>query len=120
MDNNTEYPDHPGHQSSFHHRIPLYTCTLFSRPLILILFRVASTPRKTRRTSLANCPLASGRPASLTGQKNSVATAFARLVEEAHAWCGVEHEEHPEEAPASLKHRLEGTVRNLRCRLAIG
>jgi pilus assembly protein CpaE len=64
--------------------------------------------------------LASGRPASMSGQKNGVASAFARLVEEAHAWCGVEREEKQEEEPASLRYRLEGTVRNLRCRLAIG
>jgi pilus assembly protein CpaE len=64
--------------------------------------------------------LASGRPVSLLGQKNRVASAFAQLAEEAHAWCGVEREEHREEEPTSLKQRLEGTVRNLRCRLAIG
>jgi pilus assembly protein CpaE len=62
--------------------------------------------------------LASGRPASLTS-KNGVASAFARLAEEAYAWCGVEDEEKQEE-PASLKYRLGGTVRSLRCRLAIG
>ena len=64
--------------------------------------------------------LASGRPASLSGQKNRVASAFARLAEEAHAWCGVEREESGEEKPASLKERLEEAVRSLRCRLAIG
>ena len=60
------------------------------------------------------------RPASVTGKKNGVASAFARLVEEAYAWCGVEREEEQEEEPASLRYRLEGTVRSLRCRLAIG
>jgi pilus assembly protein CpaE len=64
--------------------------------------------------------LAGGRPASLPGKKNRVAPVFAQLVEDAHAWCGVEREEEQEEEPASLKHRFQGTVRSLRCRLAIG
>ena len=64
--------------------------------------------------------LASGRPASLPGKKNRVASVFTRLGEEAHAWCGVEDQENQDEEAAGRQGRLAGTLRNLRCRLATG